>query len=141
MTTFVGPQTNVTLVKINKQSSFDSSLMSFGISLIWIACSPCTLKHHFGDITSRIYIYNYVPTNTQLGLFVGQKMVDCLHHLISIKMRCADWSVILVWLTSRKHELHRQQVVVKIEVHLPEGFNVYYLISHDIWALLSNWHQ
>ena len=36
MTTFFGPQTNVTLVKINKQSSFDSFLMSFGISLIWI---------------------------------------------------------------------------------------------------------
>jgi hypothetical protein len=28
MTTFFGPQTNVTLVKINKQSSFDSFLMS-----------------------------------------------------------------------------------------------------------------
>ena len=32
-------------------------------------------------------------------------------------------------------------MVVKIEVHLPEGFNVYCLISHDKWALLSNWHQ
>ena len=32
-------------------------------------------------------------------------MADCLHHPISLKMRRADWSVILVWLTFRKHEL------------------------------------
>ena len=32
-------------------------------------------------------------------------MADCLHQLISLKMQRADWSAILVWLTSRKHEL------------------------------------
>ena len=32
------------------------SLHSFRISLIWIACPPCTSKHHFGDIIAE-FIY------------------------------------------------------------------------------------
>ena len=50
-------------------------------------------------------LYTKLRSHKYTTRFVcGTKMADCLHHLISLKMRRADWSVTLVWLTSPTHE-------------------------------------
>ena len=55
------------------------SLHSFGIPLIWIACHPCTSKHHFGDIaykTTISQIHNTVCLwDKDGGLFTSPDLI------------------------------------------------------------------
>jgi hypothetical protein len=55
------------------------SLHSFGIPLIWIACPPCTSKHHFGDVaykTTISQIHNTVCLwDKDGGLFTSPDLI------------------------------------------------------------------
>ena len=121
------------------------SLHSFGIPLIWIACPPCTSKHHFGDVaykTTISQIHNTVCLwDKDGGLFTSPDLIKNAARWLVGYFSLIDVSEPSIWVQVNCNVTIWVQVNCSVTIWVPVKCNVTIWVPVNcnliIWVLVN----